>query len=204
MIFEDPYHALGLYRNPFISEEIDELIETTWIDRGLSQPPSIKAKLFIQLRGAEGTGKTSHLLYWLRQTGGVYVTYRAKQWQIPPVADIVYWDEAQAIPLPLLLFGLCQGATKQSTIVVATHTDLSWVARSFGLKVKTIVVPILDLNTLLLWAEQRIQTAKLPNAKKVKLNLTQSILEEILVKSENSWRAAAVYLHIWVAKEAGL
>ncbi|MBF2063573.1 MAG: hypothetical protein IGS39_03950 [Calothrix sp. C42_A2020_038] len=143
-------------------------------------------------------------MYWQRQTGGVYVNYRFQKWRIPPVANIAYWDEAQAIPIPLLLIALCQAATKQSTIIVATHTDLSWAARSVGLRVKIIKIPILDVDTLLLWAKQRIQAAKLPNVEQVNLHLTPDIVQEILVKSENSWRAAAVYLHIWVAKEAGL
>ncbi|MCA1993074.1 MAG: hypothetical protein LDL41_13710, partial [Coleofasciculus sp. S288] len=105
MISDDPYHRLGLDRNPFISEEFDELIETSWIDRGLSQPPPVRAKLFVQLQGAEGAGKTSHLLYWQRQTEGIYVSYPPQRmhhhphrWRIPPIGNIAYWDEAQAIP----------------------------------------------------------------------------------------------------------
>ncbi|MCM0589296.1 MAG: hypothetical protein ACSI46_00570 [Gloeotrichia echinulata DVL01] len=209
MIYYDPYHPLGLKSNPFISEEIDELIETSWIDRGLSQSPPVRAKLFVQLQGAEGAGKTSHLLYWQKQTEGLYVSYppermgyKKQRWRIPPIGDIAYWDEAQAIPVPLLLFALGQAAIYQSTIVVATHADLSWAAQSLGLRVETITLPLLDSQTLLKWAQLRIQLARLSNTKEVRLHLTPAIAEQILAQSRNSWRSAATHLHIWVAKNA--
>ena len=205
MTYCDPYHLLGLCCNPFVSFGIDELIDTSWIDRGLSQSPPVRAKLFVQLLGAQGAGKTSHLLYWQRQTDGVYVSYpperiraRAQRWRIPPIGDIAYWDEAQAIPRTLLLLALFQAAIHRSTIVVATHADLSWIAKSVGLTVKTIKLPLLDTQTLLKWAQLRIKAAQLPD-KETSLHLTPEIAEQILAQSGNSWRAAATHLHVWVA-----
>lgn len=209
MTSDNPYHRLGLYCNPFVSEEIDELIETSWIDRGLSRSPSVRAKLFVQLQGAEGAGKTAHLLYWQRQTNGVYVSYppqrmwhQARRWRTPPIGDIAYWDEAQAIPLPLLLLALGQAAIHESTIVVATHVDLSWAAKSVGLTVKTYTLPSLDIETLLQWAQQRIKAARLPNTTKASLHLTPEVAEQILAQSKDSWRTAAVHLHVWAATKA--
>jgi hypothetical protein len=205
MTYCNPYHRLGLETNPFISEQIHELIETSWIDRGLSQLPPVKAKLFVQLQGTEGSGKTSHLLYWQRQTGGTYVSYPplrirsiSQRWRIPPIGDIAYWDEAQGIPQILLIIALKQAAIHQSTIVVATHNDLSFFAKSVGLSVKTITLPLLDIETLLKWAQLRIKAAQLPG-QKTSLHLTPEIAQQILAQSGNSWRAAATHLHVWAA-----
>ena len=210
MTWRDPYHLLGLYRNPFVSEDIDELIETTWINRGLSQPPSIRAKMFVQVKGAIGAGKTSHLLYWQRQTDGFYVCYpphplcqdKGNRWCIPPIGDIAYWDEAQGIPISLLLLALGKAAIHKSTIVAATHCDLSWAAKLVGLRIKTITLPPLDIKTLLQWGKQRIEMARIPTTK-VTLDLTSEVAELILAKSNNSWREAATYLHVWAAGGMG-
>ena len=207
--YSDPYHQIGLHRNPFVSEDMMELMQISWIDRGLSSAPPVRAKLFVQIRGAEGSGKTSHLLHWQQQTNGVYASYPpdrmrqvSRRWRVPPIGEIAYWDEAQVIPNPLLLLALAQAAIYKSTIVAATHTDLSWAAQWVGLTVKTIQIPTLDKETLLNWAHLRIMAAKLPNASEVSLHLTPEVIAEILAKSGNSWRTAATLLHIWAATNA--
>lgn len=68
--------------------------------------------------------------------------------------------------------------------------------------VETITLPLLDSQTLLKWAQLRIQLARLSNTKEVRLHLTPAIAEQILAQSRNSWRAAATHLRIWVAKNA--
>ncbi|AFZ61258.1 hypothetical protein H6G54_02895 [Anabaena cylindrica FACHB-243] len=66
MSYSDPYHRLGLHRNPFIAPDNLEIPSQRWFDFGFSQPPSRMKRLFWQVIGEKGAGKTSHLLHWQR------------------------------------------------------------------------------------------------------------------------------------------
>lgn len=200
----DPYQQLGLRCNPFIAEQIPGVAADLWLDRGFSQAPSPGTQTLVQLIGDKGAGKTSHLLHWQQQTGGSYAYYPPGwgRWKIPPVEAIAYWDEADRIPMPLLLRSLANATRRQATIVVGTHVDLSWAAHWTGLKVQTIEFPIITLEEIRSWANRRIAAVQLPDVPSVELSLDTEILEEILAQSNNSWRTIATHLHIWVAKIA--
>jgi len=205
MKYTDPYHQIGLKRNPFATEETINRLEASWIDRGLSSPPPVRASLFVQIQGPEGSGKTSHLLYWHQRTSGAYISYPTRprslfeRWRIPPISDIAYWNEAQMIPWPLLLLGLIWASLCQSTIVVATHADRSWLAQWVGMRVQTFDIPALDNQTLLQWVNLQIMAARLHESIEPGLHPTSEDIAQVLAQSSHSWRAAGLYLHVWAA-----
>ncbi|MEL7034585.1 MAG: hypothetical protein AAFO04_03040 [Cyanobacteria bacterium J06592_8] len=203
-MWQDPYQKLGLRCNPFIAEQIPGVDPNLWIDRGFSQPPQPQQKTLVQLIGEKGAGKTSHLLHWHQQTGGSYTYYPPgwKRWKIPPVQPITYWDEADRIPKPLLCFALAQASRQGATIVAGTHCDLSQIADFFRLKVQTLKFSKLTPEEIIRWAEKRIQAVQLSDVKSVRLKLDKAEVELIAKQSGTSWRAVAIYLHIWAAKVA--
>jgi hypothetical protein len=202
MNYIDPYHQIGLRRNPFIAPETLEISPHRWLDMGFSFPPSPQPKLFVQIIGKKGAGKTSHLLHWKQQIGGIYYYCQAdwQRWQFPPLSQVVYWDEADRIPLPILLISLGKMSYLQGTIMVGTHHNLSPLAYRFGFQVKTIHLSTLTVSYLLQWAQESLEAERLSPDIPIKVNLTTSHARKIMAQSQGSWRIAANYLHIWLAK----
>lgn len=200
----NPYHALGLRCNPFATPDTLQVPAHRWFDVGYSTPPLAKHRLLVQVMGSHGAGKTSHLLHWRQQTGGEY--YRCErsrhQWNWPPIGAIAYWDEAHRIPLPMLVARLWQAQWNQATIVAATHRNLSLIARSTGLSVRTITLSTLCAETLLRWTQQAIDVERLNPTVAPILKLSQDRAVNIVNAATGSWRAAARDLHIWAAQEA--
>ncbi|WP_017325333.1 hypothetical protein [Synechococcus sp. PCC 7336] len=200
----DPYACLGLRGNPFILEETPGAAAGTWIDRGIS-PPQPGQNTFVQLQADRGAGKTSHLLHWRSQYPGPYSYYPIEvlqRWHLPAVDAIAYWDEADRIPLPLLLAGLARAASANATIAVGTHVDLAWAARWMGFRVERISLPPMDAATLQVWAARKIAAATLPDMDSSGLALEPAIAVEIARAAGHSWREAADRLHIWAARQA--
>jgi hypothetical protein len=203
----NPYVALGLSRNPFIAEPEAGVDPSLWLDRGFSTAPQPGAKMLVQIWGEKGAGKTSHLKHWQRQTGGAYCYYAPgwERWRFPSLPTgknqnmISYWDEADRIPLPILITALGLSAQRRMTIVVGTHVDLSRTARSLGLSVVTISLPDLEVAALLQWTTLRIAAVRLPETA-LGLQLTSSLATEIVATSGASWRDAADRLHVWAAQ----
>jgi hypothetical protein len=195
----NPYQALGLSRNPFVAEQESGVLPSLWLDRGFSQAPEPGAGKLIQFLGEKGAGKTSHLKHWQQQTGGAYCYYppSPKRWRFPAVDAIAYWDEADRIPLPILVMSLALAAQRRSTIVIGTHVDLAWVA--CGLAVTTIAFPPLDATTLMHWVNLRIHAVRLPD-EDLGLHLTPEQAAEIVAIVGSSWRDAADQLHMWAAQ----
>lgn len=204
MSYCDPYHRLGLRRNPFIALDDLEISPERWLDFGFSQPPPIQKRLFWQVIGEKGAGKTSHLLHWKQQTGGVYYYCQPgwKRCSLPPVAKIVYWDEANRIPLPLLLTSLLRSRCINATIVAGTHDNLAEFASLFGFEIKNITLSTLCVENLLQWVKKLIEAERLSPSIPISLELTTDNAREIVAESQGSWRKAATYLHIWVARIA--
>lgn len=199
----NPYLGLGLQRNPFIGEEQFDRSELIWIDRGWSQAPSTQTKQLVQVMGDKGFGKTSHLKHWQSQTGGpyCYVPPGWKRFKIPAVKQIAYWDEADRIPIPLLIIALTWASFTSATIVMGTHSERGKIAARLGFTVTTIDLPPLDVETLLIWANDRIKSVSL-RSQTGHLLLQPEKAEEIIAIAQGSWRTAADYLHIWVAEVA--
>ncbi len=204
MSYCDPYHKLGLCRNPFLAPDNLQIPSQRWIDFGFSEAPPIQKGLFWQVIGEKGAGKTSHLLHWRQQTGGIYYYCQPgwKGWLLPPVAKIVYWDEANRIPLPLLLISLWRSRFINATIVVATHNNLAKIVSWFGFEIKTISLSTLCVENLLQWAKKLIESERLSPSIPIPLELTTDDAKKIIAQSQGSWRKAANYLHIWAAQIA--
>ena len=199
----NPYLALGLQRNPFFAEDDPSVPEILWVDRGWSQAPPCQSRQLIQVMGDKGFGKTSHLKRWQSQTGGPYCYYPPGlgRLKLPPVAKIAYWDEADRIPLPFLVASLLRAAHTRATIVIGTHRDLGNIAGLMGLSVRSIDLPPLDVETLLLWTSRSIAAVRLPQAS-CYLQLSPKKAREVVSIANGSWRDAADYLHIWAAEVA--
>jgi len=204
MCYSDPYHKIGLRRNPFIAPDNLEIPSQRWLDFGFSQAPPIQKRLFWQVIGEKGAGKTSHLLHWRQQTGGVYYYCQPgwKRWLLPPVAKIAYWDEANRIPLPLLLISLWRSRLINATIVAGTRDNLAKFPDLLGFEVTTITLSTLCVENVLQWVKNWIEAERLSPLIPVCLELTTDNAKKIIADSQGSWRKAANYLHIWAAQTA--
>ena len=204
MSYSNPYHKLGLQRNPFIASDNLEIPPQHWFDFGFSEAPPIQKRLFVQVIGEKGAGKTSHLLHWKQQTGGVYYYCQPgwKGWLLPPVAKIAYWDEANRIPLPLLVTSLWRSRLINATIFVGTHDNLEKIASLLGFEVKTIRLSTLCVENLLQWVNKLIESERLSPSIPIRLKLTTGNARGIVAQSQGSWRKAASFLHIWAARMA--
>lgn len=209
----NPYIALGLQRNPFVLESDSLLPDQLWIDRGWSVAPRPHDKRLVQLIGVRGAGKTTHLRHWQSQTGGPYCYY-PPGWgrvKIPPAgakalrspAEILYWDEGDRIPYPLLLSAFIRAAQQHQTIAVGTHKSLSNAAKIAGLRVSTVYIQPFDSRLLQIWAQQRIEAVVL-SARGCRLRLLDEEAKRIAIAAQGSWRDAADELHIWAAQQANL
>ncbi|MEO0354169.1 MAG: hypothetical protein AAF268_05030 [Cyanobacteria bacterium P01_A01_bin.3] len=155
--------------------------------------------------GVEGAGKTSHLNHWQACTGGQYCYYppglgRVK---LPPIAAIAYWDEANRIPLPFLALAFARAALTKATIIAGTHTDLGSLARRCGLTVTTIHLPSFTADTLLTWANRRIEAVRVSD-RRCRLVLEQERATELAQQAQGSWREVGDRLHIWAAEQANI
>jgi hypothetical protein len=206
----DPYHALGLRRNPFYAPQSLLIDDQHWIDVGYSWAPEPGRCLFVQILGAKGAGKTSHLLRWQAQTGGPYFYQAAWHWQtLPPCRPegdslIAYWDEANRIPWPTLIWALSQAKKHSLSLAVASHSNLAPWARALGWAVQTVILQPLNLARLEVWSSKQLAAECLMPQISPRLNLTTELLENILQQSQGSWRTAATLLHRWTAQQAQL
>lgn len=202
MAYSDPYYQLGLKRNPFIAPEKPGVNPSQWIDFGYSAAPEARQCLFVQIIGVKGAGKTSHLLHWQQQTGGEYFYQAPFDWRShPPIGPIVYWDEADRVPLPRLVVALWQARRQNATVVVGTHTSLKRLAQIASFQVRTINLSTLNANSLQKWIYVQLASEALPN-QEIQVALSPHEINAIVAQSNGSWRTAACYLHRWFAKQA--
>lgn len=203
MTYRDPYHCLGLKRNPFLAPESLTITADRWLDFGYSAAPLPRQRLFVQVLGQKGAGKTSHLLHWQQQTGGEYFYQPPWDWRPhPPVAAIAYWDEANRIPLPRLLLALGQAHRQRASIVVGSHWDLTAIARPLGFQVKTIRLTTLNSDSLRTWIRVQLASECLSATTPPTVFPSPQEIATIAAYSQGSWRTAASYLHRWLAQQA--
>lgn len=212
----DPYYSFGLRRNPFFASQDLHIERDRWLDFGYSQAVSPGQRLFVQFLGKKGAGKTSHLLHWQQQTGGDYF-YQAP-WQcqtLPPCQPdqtgiaIAYWDEADRIPFPTLIWVLKQAYKLPLTVVVGSHQNLAPLARLVGYEIQTFHLDHLTLSRLKHWINQHLMAELLPERSReqtlafqqLQNKLTDQFLLAILNESEGSWRKTATILHRWLAQQ---
>jgi len=203
MSYFDPYQCLGLKRNPFCAPESLAIRDERWLDFGYSVAPLPNQRLFIQIIGQRGAGKTSHLLHWQQQTGGEYFYQRAGDWRsLPPIGAIAYWDEANRIPLPQLFLALYQAYRQRATIVAASHWDLKPIAQIIGFPVKTLRLSTLNPDSLQAWIQVQLASERLSEDIPLAIAISPQEIAEIVAYSQGSWRTASSYLHRWLAKQA--
>jgi hypothetical protein len=212
----DPYYSFGLKRNPFFAPQDLQIEGDRWLDFGYSQAVSPRQRLFVQFLGEKGAGKTSHLLHWQQQTGGHYFYQAPWQWQtLPPCQPdptgvaIAYWDEANRIPVPTLIWALKKAYKLQLTVVVGSHINLAPLARLVGYQTQTIDLDHLTLPRLRCWINQHFIAELLPERlleqnlafQQLQNKFTDQFLLTILNESAGSWRRTATILHRWLAQQ---
>ncbi|MFN9175243.1 MAG: hypothetical protein ACK58N_12255 [Synechocystis sp.] len=153
---------------------------------------------------------------WQQQTGGIYYYQKPWHWHsIPPFTPdrngvkITYWDEANRIPLPLLIGSLNRAYENQLTVVVGSHLNLAAIARLVGYKIQTIRLNNLSLPRLKVWIDQQFQAELLPGRspsqqlalEQIQQQLSESFLTIIMEQSNDSWRQVATQLHCWLARQ---
>jgi len=212
----DPYYSFGLRRNPFFAPQDLLIKRDRWLDFGYSHAVSPGQRLFVQFLGKKGAGKTSHLLHWQQQTGGQYFYQAPWQWQtLPPCQPdstgvaIAYWDEANRIPLPTLIWALKKAYKLPLTVVVGSHQNLALFARVVGYQTQTIELDHLTLPKLKCWINQHFIAEFLPERSReqnlafeqLQKQFTDQFLLRILIESDGSWRRTASILHRWLAQQ---
>ncbi|WP_432560209.1 hypothetical protein [Granulicoccus sp. GXG6511] len=198
------YARLGLTGNPFVAEAEPGVVPELWIARaGVPPPPQPAHRTLVQLIGPKGAGKTSHLLRWREAAPGPYhyVPPGRGRWRRPPIAPLVYWDEADRMAAATRRWALRQAFRRGATVVAGTHEDLSGVARASGLEVVTYEFPALSPAALQAWSRLRIEAVALPGRTST-LVLDPVTARDICLRAGASLRDAAVDLHIWAAERA--
>lgn len=202
MSASDPYHEVGLQRNPFVVEQELVIPAELWLDRKFPPAPEPGQQRLIQIIGPPGTGKSSLLFHWREQVPGPYCHYPPglRRFRMPPLASLAYWDEADRIPKPILNLALRRAARIAATLVCGTHEDLAERATRCGLAVDTVEPPPISPTELITWANLRIRRMQLAADQPVPLQLTPEEAGKIAGKSGHSWRIAADELHVWTAR----
>lgn len=196
----DSYRSAGLVRNPFVLEG-PIVGDDVWLDRGFSQGFA-QPQTLVQFIGDKGAGKTSHVRRWQSQLGGTYrhIAPGIDRFVTPPVVDrVVFWDEADRIPLPLLAFCLRFVAFRRGMIVAGTHRNLSEPALRAGLNVHTMTLDEITAQDVEEWARLRILSAAFdqPLAWRTLGPVPASVST---APHDLSWRDIGDQLHSWAAQ----
>jgi energy-coupling factor transporter ATP-binding protein EcfA2 len=194
------YSDIGLRRNPFaVSLDVDEEAERFLPHREI-RPPGL-ADAFVQLIGRRGAGKTTLIQHWRRLRPGPYrhVQPDRTRWQSPPVAPIVYWDEADRIPVGVLIAALARARRHGAVVIAGTHRDLSRPAGVAGMAVRTVIMPQPTPERVVTWAKHHIQRVAI---RPVTLEVSLELAEAVVADCGGSWRVIGDRLHSWAARAA--
>ncbi|MCB0997218.1 MAG: hypothetical protein KDB21_19120 [Acidimicrobiales bacterium] len=194
----DPYRRAGLERNPFCHD----VVAATFIDRGVGPAPEPRQRLFVQLVGVKGAGKTTQLGRWRAEHAGPHhwVPPSRGRWRRLPVAPIAYWDEIDRAPVRLVRSALRRASAAGATVVAGTHLDLGHLADDAGLDVRTHDLPALTPAEVRRWAMERLRSARLPGTDR-ELLLEDSLADDVARDAGGSWRVAGDLMHAWVARQ---
>lgn len=195
----DPYLRAGLARNPFVLDPDPGVAPDLWISRGFDTP-SPRPGRAVQFLGAEGAGKTSHLLRIRAAHPGPYrhIEPDRTRWLPPPVAPAAYWDEADRIPSPILWIALRRARRAGAGLVLGTHRDLSRPLAAAGWTVETIAFEPLTAAEVSVWAARRIHAAA---EGAPRIALPPEAAAAVARDSGASLRTAGDLLHVWAARE---
>ncbi|PCI39916.1 MAG: hypothetical protein COB53_02355 [Elusimicrobia bacterium] len=196
----DPYHAVGLHRNPFRIDPDPGVVESLFLSRASPKVPAPKGRRFLQVMGPRGAGKTTLLLHWRRTVSGPYryVPPSLERWLPLPIAPLVYWDEADRVPAELFYPALAASRLFESTVVVGTHEDLGAAAARFGFTVETFEIPVIRPEEVMRWAEVRIRADSMePGSPGLVLEYEEAC--RVARDADRSWRRVGGHLHRWAA-----
>lgn len=199
MNVQDGYHRLGLQRNPFIADPTPGIAPQLWIETGRLVPRSGE---IVQLIGNRGAGKTTQLLHWQHETGGAYrhVLPGRQRWARLPIADRIYWDEADRVPHVLLRQAIKAAARIKAAVAIGTHIDLAPRLESSGFVIRTHQLGHIAAMDVEAWAAQRIANTQLDGH--AAFSLGPDLAESVAEESGGSWRVVGDQLHAWVAQRA--
>jgi hypothetical protein len=146
-----PFLALNLKRNPF-----GELTRAERAQLACVPALAIAEGEVVQVLGAAGRGKTTHLLAWHAAHPGAHYEYLAEgqsELTTPAPSDPFFLDEAQRLNSRSLrhLFD------SVPRLVLATHSDLSPLTRR---RVRSIELRGLDARRLGQIVERRIESSR--------------------------------------------
>ncbi len=116
------------------------------------------------------------------------------RWHAPPVADVVYGDEIDRMPVVLRARWLRRLAGVGATVVVGTHRDLSGAGRRAGLVVRTHRLQPVTRIELALVLRRRLQAAAL-GGRTVAVGFTSADVDEIFLASGGNLREADSVAH---------
>jgi len=200
----DRYEHVGLRHNPFaVVDHQSELAEDLFVDRGLAPPPPPGSSTLVQLIGAKGMGKTTHVHHWRRAAPGPYhyvpfEPYR-QRWSRPPIGPIVYADEIDRMPHLVRSNWFRRAAAARSTLVAGTHVDLELQAQRSGLAVVAHHLGPVDRETLAVMVDRRLCLAALsPDGDRFAFSAVE--LEQVLARSRGVLRIAEGLCHELLAE----
>jgi hypothetical protein len=194
----DPYRRCGLAANPF-AHDAPGGEAAGWVDRGLPAAAGAGGHRLVQVIGVKGAGKTSTLRRWHAAVPGPwrYVPPGVRRLRAVPVAPLVYWDEADRIPVAVRWWAFRTAARRGATIVAGTHLDLAREARAAGLAVDTVELAPVTPGELTAWAAGRFAAV----GAGPQWSLPEPVAADVAARCGASWRSAGDLLHAWVARE---
>lgn len=208
--FIDRYQAVGLQRNPFVAAQLpaagDFDSKNLFVDRGIPGPPPPYSKSLVQVIGDSGLGKSSQIQRWRADQPGPlhYIprsSYRSR-WASPPTpansAGTIYGDEIDRMPATVRARWFAALARTKTTLIIATHQDLTRIAKTCGFEVITHQLTPVDSAELRSIVDQRFRTYATSDDGP-QINLDDATLEHVLLKSGGNPGAAEVVLHQLVA-----
>jgi hypothetical protein len=169
--------------------------ESLFLERGLPVAPRPRGMRFLQVIGPKGAGKTTSLLHWRRSAPGPYrhVPPGAGRWLPLPAGPLVYWDEADRIPLPVFAAGLAACRAFGATVVAGTHEDVAGLPERLGFAVETFELPPIAPEEVLDWA--RIRVAGETAGGSAGFQVDRALAEAVAAEAGRSWRRVGGLLH---------